>query len=864
MKKLKSLRGELRKASVQTAILLLAICPLAVQAQPTVIIDSTEPGFRTVIAGQEYKRGSFHQFLWGKHYRKEWTTPVKVPVVDLSTYAGGLTPIEQGGGRQTKTLRLVDKKGKQYVLRSIDKDYGKALPEVARGTFFESLEKDKVSTGHPFASITVPPMIEAAGVYHTNPRIFFVPYTPILDSFNKDFANTLCLIEERPDDNQEDAPHFGYSSKLRSTEKMYEKIRDDNEKRVDQNAFVRARLFDMFLGDWGRHDDQWRWAEFDSAGFTIYRPVPRDRDQAYTKFDGFLIKKIIGNESLEHLQTFSHKIRNVKKYNFPARYIDRQLTNEVSRQTWKDIAKELQNDLNDNVIESAIGQMPPEIFAISGRDIIEKLKSRRSHLVEYADKYYRFLSKEVEVVGSHKDELFEVKRLSNKETQVNLYDLDKQRKPRTQPFYSRIFYSGETHEIRLFGLKGNDIYHIEGPESNNIRVRIIGGYERDSLINESTAKGISYYDNPDNSITGSVKQHISSDTAINRYNYTGFKYNSGNTIKTPNYTNTRGVFIEAGYQYTRQKWRKDPFQWYQKLSVNFSVFNNSFGADYRAIFNKIFGMWSLHIDGRFDQKLKNYYFGLGNETSKNEVIEYYRMYTKEGFGGLSLQRPVGLHGTLALSGFIESIQVKKERNYFIDLFYPLNDLTAFDKKNFAGGTINYGYVDLNDLVVPTKGWGFSAEAGYTKNLTQKERAFQHYSGTFGFYVPFSRTFSLAVRTGANNVAGDPEFYQLAWLGGGQNLRGYHRQRFFGRSTFYDDNELRWLPEVKGHLFSGKIGLIAFLDNGRVWYPQQESIKWDFGYGGGFLIAPFNKVSLTVYYGVSEDDRLVHLRLGRFF
>ncbi|MFL5810852.1 MAG: hypothetical protein ACJ749_15125, partial [Flavisolibacter sp.] len=525
MKKLKSSKLELQKTFTKTAILFFAFVPLAAIGQQTVVVDSTEPGFRTVIAGPEYKRGAFHQFLWGSHYRKEWTTPVKVPVIDLATFSGGLTPTDQGGGRQTKTLRLVDKNGKQYVLRSIDKDYGKALPEIARGTFIESLAKDQVSTGHPFASITVPPMIEPTGIFHSNPKIVFVPFSPVLDTFNKDFGNTLCMIEERPDDNQEDAPHFGNSSKLRSTESMYEKMRDDNEKRVDQNAFVRARLFDMFLGDWGRHDDQWRWAEFDSSDFTIYRPVPRDRDQAYTKFDGFLIKKLIGNEELEHLQTFAPKIRNVKKYGFPARYIDRQLTNEVSRQTWKEIAKELQQELTDSVIESGIHQMPPEIFAINGNRIISYLKSRRNDLVKYADKYYRFLSKEVEIVGTNKDELFEVKRLSNKETQVNLYDLDKQNKPKEHPFYSRIFFVGETHEIRLFGLKGNDIYHIEGAESNNIRVRIIGGYERDSVVNESTAKGITYYDNPDNSITGTVTQHISSDTTINNYNYTGFKYN---------------------------------------------------------------------------------------------------------------------------------------------------------------------------------------------------------------------------------------------------------------------------------------------------------------------------------------------------
>ena len=153
--------------------LALIVLPAFVQAQKTIIVDSSESGFRTVIAGQQYDRDGFHNFLWGKHYRKEWTTPVRVPVINLDTIHGGLTPTEQGGGRQTKTLRLKDPNGKQYVLRSVDKTYKGALPERFAETFIEDIANDQVSTAHPFAAIAVPIMIEAAGVYHTNPIIVF-------------------------------------------------------------------------------------------------------------------------------------------------------------------------------------------------------------------------------------------------------------------------------------------------------------------------------------------------------------------------------------------------------------------------------------------------------------------------------------------------------------------------------------------------------------------------------------------------------------------------------------------------------------------------------------------------------------------
>src|SRR5829696_9235354 len=173
MKHSKVFRKDMRTTAQKLLIALLFGLPLFAIGQKTVVVDSTDPNYRTVIPGAEYAASSFHQWLWGRHYRKEWTTPVKVPVINIDTVAGGLTATEQGGGRQSKTLRLKNKNGKQYVLRSVDKDYGGALPEIARGTFIEKLAKDQVSTAHPFAAITVPVMIDAAGVYHTNPQIVF-------------------------------------------------------------------------------------------------------------------------------------------------------------------------------------------------------------------------------------------------------------------------------------------------------------------------------------------------------------------------------------------------------------------------------------------------------------------------------------------------------------------------------------------------------------------------------------------------------------------------------------------------------------------------------------------------------------------
>jgi hypothetical protein len=43
-------------------------------------------------------------------------------------------------------------------------------------------------------------------------------------------------------------------------------------------------------------------------------------------------------------------------------------------------------------------------------------------------------------------------------------------------------------------------------------------------------------------------------------------------------------------------------------------------------------------------------------------------------------------------------------------------------------------------------------------------------------------------------------------------------------------------------------------------PGEESNKIHIGYGPGILLAPFNKISATVTYGISEDKRIFQVRI----
>src|SRR2546421_2691957 len=149
-----------------------ALTPVGLAGQTAA--QAGPPTRQTVVAGAHYRAGWLHRLFLGAHYRDLWGTPVEVEVLDLSRFAGGLTPTGCGGRRQTKVLRLLGKDGRQYVFRSIDKDPTLALPPELRATFARDVVQDQISSAHPGGPLVVAPLLDATGVLHAEPRIMLL------------------------------------------------------------------------------------------------------------------------------------------------------------------------------------------------------------------------------------------------------------------------------------------------------------------------------------------------------------------------------------------------------------------------------------------------------------------------------------------------------------------------------------------------------------------------------------------------------------------------------------------------------------------------------------------------------------------
>lgn len=424
----------------------------------------------TGAASLKYKNPSFLKRLFlGKNYRTTWAAPVTLPLFHLRRM--GFTIKELGGGQQTKSLQLVDKNGHEWALRTIDKDVEKALPPVLRNTIAESVTQDMVSAAHPYAPLVIPPLAQAAGVVAAQPRYYFVPGDPDLGEYSELFKNTMCMLEDReptPDQSETD-----------KTETLLKTLLKRNEVHVDGEAVLRARLLDMLVADWDRHEKQWRWGFEKVKGGQRSYAIPRDRDQAFFYSDGLLVK-LVRVVAMKHLAGFTKSTKKLKKLNTKAWNFDQVFLNNLSAQDWNRVAQRFSAALPDSLIEAAVRKLPPEIYAINGPQVAQKLISRRNSLPKDALRYYRFLAPDVTIVGSDARERFVITRAKDSLTVQQFTGPDF-----SEAHYRRTFYRNETDAVTILGLEGADEFIEQGSRRSRIRLVLDGGAGDDQYHLES-------------------------------------------------------------------------------------------------------------------------------------------------------------------------------------------------------------------------------------------------------------------------------------------------------------------------------------------------------------------------------------------
>lgn len=814
------------------------------------------------VIGRYDSVSGIHRKIFGENYRKEWAADTRLPVIRISEIRGGLIPTELGGGNQSHSLRLEEKSGKEWILRSVHKYSEGLAPKLLLGSVYEDWLDDNFSAQHPYSALIVPVLADAVNVPHTNPVIGWLAPDKALGKYAKEFAGTVCLLEEREP--------YGDSD---NTAEMLSELDEDNDHHADSAVFFRARLLDLLIADWGRHEDQWRWVDTKKGDGKDYLAIPRDRDQVLYVNEGILPKAAAGLSLLSFLEGFNSSYKDPNAFFINGRKLNQQFLNQYSYEQWMRMTREFIALLPDEVLKKAVKQLPLSSYKLNGDVIFAKLQGRRDNMLSAMDTYYRFLYRIVDVRTSDKSEWVEFNETADGDVNLSVYKLSKSG-DNEQMLFNNTFKPEITREIRLFVGEGDDKVKINVPGSP-IKIRIVGakGDKRYEVKAAGTKADI--YANSDNGQFSDpdkrLIRHISADTLNTKKVFSNLYLGSG-ISPVIDIRSLDGISLGLSYKIEKEGFRKEPYGSMHKITALHSLSTRSFIVEYESEWKEVFKNTDLTVNGLADMKgnILNF-FGRGNDTYFDQTGDFRRFYrTNFSFYKFEPAFKISLQNNFSIKAgpsFQYFVNGNNEGRYFTDPALNAYFQNRFLDKFHGGVFLNLNWDKRDHQLFPTKGFNFNVLLQGFEGLNASSETYAQIFPQFSVYKSLDAKGNIVIanRTGAGFTGGKTAFYQSAFLGSQDNLLGFRKYRFAGDHVLYNNLEARInLPNFLHYILPGKIGLIGFYDAGRVWVRNEKSDTIHQGYGAGVYLAPFNRFFVRAIAGFSDEGMQPSLTLRQRF
>ncbi|HEX2722791.1 MAG TPA: hypothetical protein VHM24_07730 [Gemmatimonadaceae bacterium] len=845
----------------------------------------------TVAPAPEYRASGLKEMILGRGWRDLWVTPVRAPIFDMDTYAGGIKFQERGGGKQSLSLHFVEQNGwGEHQFRSVNKfPLIQAMPPALRGTLSGDIIQDEVSHLLPGAPLIVPPLLEALGALHVTPALYVMPDEPRLGIYRDTFALMLGTVELSPKEAPDEKPGFAGSTKILGMDKFLDTIQSSRVHRFDEKELFALRLMDFLINDNDRGSDNMRVARFGTDGDYHWRPLPRDRDRAFTNADGLLVKFLI-RPVYPKLIAFNTAY-DLEGLVFTGHEIDRRLLQRVTRRDAEEIGRRVTSTITNEVIEKVIQLLPREwrTQTTEHQRLRRILRARRDQIPDVAREFYEWLATEVDVHGTDQDERAEIERHANGRVTVTLIGADKPLKG--QQYYQRTFDPAETNEVRVYLHDGKDAAVVRGASSDGIKIRIIGGGGDDVLADSTSGKGVRFYDEK-----GDNRFVTAKSTKVSERKWDEPKEGAGTRFDAPwrpdwggssgfgptfSFAHGAGLVVGFGPRYKTYGFRRLPHR--VEASANFllGLGNGLPGVnakvDYRAENSPV----ALVLNTRATKFEAFSFRGFGNKspdltTSRANVdqdliaVEPSYVYQvgwrkREASGGaimLGDSMPAKLR---PLAGKIEAGPVL----YWTDAKappsspYALEAANGRDVQGRVGGRV---MVDLDMTpagAVPDRGFTFESELTGYPALWDVNDTFGTAAMAAAVYVPLpGEGTHFAVRAGGAVASSSVPVLHAPALGGRQNLRGYSWRRFTGDKTAFASAELRVPVGVLPLFIRWQTGVFGLADAGRVWFDGESNGNWHTGFGGGIWLSSLGQ-TVSIAYAHGDKGRF-YLQKGMSF
>jgi hypothetical protein len=831
-----------RRFPLAVLLFLLAVPPLRAVA-PVAPVDSL-----THVLGAEYAAGGLRTLLLGAHWRDAWTTPFTVPVLPLASPSQPWIVLREAGGVHTRKLHLRDAEGRRWLFRAINLDPANVWRPDLRKAIVTRAMQDQVTTQLPFAPVVAASLERRAGLDVAQPRIVALPDSPLLGPFRDRFAGLVgTLAPEVPDDT---ADADGVYRNVVSTYAMLDDLERHAESHVDARAFARARLMDILLGDWDRDAEQWRWRRRSDGGRTTWLPLPDDRDQAFSLFDG-VIPSIV-ERVLRPLQGYDSDNPRIIHLTWTGRHLDRRLLSALPPQTWDSLATDILHRLDDDALAEAASLLPATWQESVAPRLLALITRRRAQLRGLAGAYARLLSRTVDVHGSMDSERFAVLRDTDGSVRLTVSAQG------TGVLFERRFWPENTDEIRIYAHGGADTVVVTGECDHSIDVRAVGGRGQDVLVDSSFVHGwfldftpipraeycTFFYDDDEKTeyvlgpgATFDGRATRPPETRADRYEPLtedrGYRLRLNPRLT---YNSDDGFIIGTGPELTRYGFRQQPFSWRMAGSAAWASASGKpqlqFDGQYQSIFPDIL----LHLTLFHSELSFGRFYGFGNDSERDDDLDDADFYQVG-------QELVTLHAALRYAATAALTAEMGAAYRYAEVEAEAGSYLAAHPQYGTGG---FRYAEIFGILaydtrehprLPMRGVYASLRGSYHPVMLDNRRQFADGCVDLRAYLAIHDGLTLAVRTRVQKIWGRYPFYHAATLGGAALLRGFNRERFAGDASALGSAELRLRVSDIRLIFPGSWGVLAFTDAGRVFLAGERSqtLHMSFGTGiwGGF-------------------------------
>lgn len=781
-------------------------------------------------AGPQFKAGGIGRIFTGARYRELWTTPIDAPTLKLSELHGGLAPTGADSGLRAGILYLHAPDGRSYAFRRIDRDPTGGLPAYIRTQLTASTLEDLTAARHPGAPLVVQALAPAAGITMTAVRLVRLADDPALGPWRETFGGRLGYLGDAPPE---------LSSEVRTTATLLGELDEPASAPVDTAAYLRDRLFDLFLGQWDMAAVGWRWALDRKA--ERWAPLPRDRDAAFANYDGMIAGLASG--TVPAFVPFGGRYAKQLGLMPYQRSVDRRLLAGVTRELWDSAAKAMQAGLTDSVINAAVGRLPPEYAERSGPKLAARLRLRRDSLPEAAHRLYLMLSSEVEVYASTGADHATALR-SGKSLSIEL----------STGFHRRVELS-ETAEVRLFLLGGADTLDVRGLEKHAPRLLVtapsslvVTGDSNRRRRLEIVEAGRSEL--PDAKRSDTVRSFPTSGSTYSPLSW--FELNSD-----------VGLLFGAGISRTGYGLGYGAWRSRQHVRAAYATTPDEVAIEYVGEFRRRHSRTSFSMDARRSGIDVLRFFGFGNESARTQGLDYYRLNHRYIAVIPAVHFATGPRTTVSASAIVKHVLTDTTGDNLI------SDAAPYGVPGFGqvGVSVSLTHDSRDHPNFSRSGSHLTLGMTWHPQVWDAEESFGNASASAaGYYTPaWFDNLTLALRLSGQLTFGRYPYHEAVYLGGAKSLRGYEPQRYAGDAGVLANSEARLevarLP-VGAPLDFGVVGIA---DVGRVWLEGEHSDIWHAGTGGGVWFALADRSFGIVFSFVqSADDNTALFETGFAF